>query len=322
MKSICVCLVLVVFGACETFAVNPKLAVESTQTTASAVKPKSESFGNVYEEKGEWTWAGDRNKVYAQLEVSVPKVELTFFDEYYSVGGEDVCIRVQLVDDNYFSNKGTKGSWVCSDSEIKIRKSDYLEIKKNGTSASFKTEGDLWKTLRHEAVHASFSQKYPSLRSKDRGLNSFVTEMLAYVGGTGLNEYEAATHIAKHYPFAKAFAERYLAELDRRQCEKPTKIFDNATTLSLNDLKNMDLDNKNGDWCKCDPPGCINKVKIVKGKHVGFITFECSYCKKINVAFAKAALEFGRVVESEGGDIQWYGANAEERANSAAGNVK
>lgn len=138
-----------------------------------------------------------------------------------------------------------------------------------------------------------------------------------FTNGIKRDEFSKFLYDGKHPSFAQ-LTEWYKASM----LDSAEMAGANPKHISMDDLKNMDLDNKKGDWCKCDPPGCINKVKIVKGKHVGFITFECSYCKKINVAFAKAALEFGRVVESEGGDIQWYGANAEERANSAAGNVK
>lgn len=325
MKSHCNWFVMIMFAILAGMVEGgsgycPKMG-ENKQSTVSA-KQSPDSFGNVYKEKGAWTWAGDRNKVYAQLEVSVPKVDLTLFNESYSVGGEDVCIRVQLVDDDYFATEGTRGGWHADDAEIKIRKSDYSEIMKNGASATFKSEGDLWKTLRHEAVHASFSQKYPALKNTNPGLNSFVTEMLAYVGGTGLDERTAVTHIAKHYPIAKVTAEKYLAELDKGQCERPMKIFGNGKTISVDDLKKMDLDDKSGDWCKCEDPGCCNTFRVIRGKHFGGIRFFCSKCGRVNVEFAKEAIKYERIIKDEGGTPQWQGPNAEAMANKAAGNAK
>lgn len=201
------------------------------------------SIGNEYIEHAKKEGNdGDRN--YAQLEVFVPNVKLTLFNETYSVGGYGVCIRVQLVDDEYFpktNEKGeeihVRGGWNSEDSDIKIRKSDYAEIKRNGSSATFKTKEDLGKTLQHEAIHAAFSQEYPYLKSDNPGLYSFVTEMLAYVGASGFDEHKAATHIAEKYPRAKAFADKYLAEFDKKQCEKQAKVLLPDNPVSAKYLK-------------------------------------------------------------------------------------
>lgn len=186
---------------CNSRGANQKNCQFNGNKNNSIIGQNSESFDNEYSEK---------QNNYAQLEVFVPNVELILFNKTYSVGGYGACIRVQLVDDDYFPKKNERGEeisirggWDSEDSDIKIRKSDYAEIRRNGSSATFKTKDDLWKTLRHEAVHAAFSQKYPFLKGQDPGLNSFVTEMLAYVGGTGLDEHDAATQISKKYPPGK-----------------------------------------------------------------------------------------------------------------------
>ena len=92
-------------------------------------------------------------------------------------------------------------------------------------------------------------------------------------------------------------------------------------TISVDDLKKMNLDDANGDWCQCANPGCVNTFKVVNGKHEGYLTFVCSHCKKVNVGFAREALKYEGIIKGEGGTPQWFGPNAEANAK-AAGNVK
>ena len=115
-------------------------------------------------------------------------------------------------------------------------------------------------------------------------------------------------------------------ELDKRICrdvgEKSGMSDVKPKPVSIEELQKLDFDNPNGDWCKCANPGCVNTVKEVDGKHIGCVGFECSRCKKINVKFAKEALELSRIAKEEGVPMQWTGANAEEKANAAARAVR
>lgn len=84
----------------------------------------------------------------------------------------------------------------------------------------------------------------------------------------------------------------------------------------------MNLDDANGDWCKCDDPGCCNTFRVISGKHVGGIRFFCGKCGKVNVEFAKEAVKYERIIKGEGGTPQWRGVNSEEMAKKAAGNAR
>lgn len=93
-------------------------------------------------------------------------------------------------------------------------------------------------------------------------------------------------------------------------------------SISMEDLKKMNLDDANGDWCKCDDPGCCNTFRVISGKHVGGIRFFCGKCGKVNVEFAKEAVKYERIIKGEGGTPQWRGVNSEEMAKKAAGNAR
>lgn len=95
-----------------------------------------------------------------------------------------------------------------------------------------------------------------------------------------------------------------------------------AKPVSMDDLKKMDLDDSNGDWCQCANPGCAKEINRENGKFKSFyIGFRCAHCKKVNVKFAKEALCYEKLIKDAGGDSQWLGQNAEADAK-AAGNVK
>lgn len=91
--------------------------------------------------------------------------------------------------------------------------------------------------------------------------------------------------------------------------------------VSMDDLKKMDLDDSNGDWCQCANPGCVKKIDCVNGKKHWYIEFVCAHCMKVNVKFAKEALRYEKIIKDEGGVVQWLGQDAEAKAK-AAGNVK
>ncbi len=95
-----------------------------------------------------------------------------------------------------------------------------------------------------------------------------------------------------------------------------------AKPVSMDDLKKMDLDDSNGDWCQCANPGCAKEINRENGKLKSFyIGFRCAHCKKVNVKFAKEALCYEKLIKDAGGDSQWLGQNAEADAKTA-GNVK
>lgn len=81
------------------------------------------------------------------------------------------------------------------------------------------------------------------------------------------------------------------------------------------DLHALDLDNTNGDWCKCKEPGCRADMDVDKG----YVMFGCSVCGKVNVKYAKMALELEQRMNEAGKEGHWYGPNAEDNAHKAAG---
>ncbi len=93
--------------------------------------------------------------------------------------------------------------------------------------------------------------------------------------------------------------------------------------LSMDDLKKMDLDDKNGDWCHCENPQCIKRInRDATGKLLSHcVGFECAKCRKINVEHAKLALSIHQEALDQGLRPQWHGLNAEANAK-AAGNAK
>lgn len=80
------------------------------------------------------------------------------------------------------------------------------------------------------------------------------------------------------------------------------------------DLHGLDLDDANGDWCKCAVPGCSANMDV----KTGMVIFGCSKCKKVNVKYAKMALELDQNMKVAGTTPTWYGQNAEANAHRAA----
>ena len=76
------------------------------------------------------------------------------------------------------------------------------------------------------------------------------------------------------------------------------------------DLKNLNLDDDNYDWCKCAEPGCRASDILV--------VFGCTKCGKINREYARKALALEQKLKAEGIETHWYGANAEANAHKAA----
>lgn len=84
------------------------------------------------------------------------------------------------------------------------------------------------------------------------------------------------------------------------------------------DLHSLDLDDPNGDWCKCEErgekPGCDANMDPVKG----YVIFGCTKCKKVNVKYAKMALELEQKMKDAGVQGTWFGQNAKANAHKAA----
>lgn len=81
------------------------------------------------------------------------------------------------------------------------------------------------------------------------------------------------------------------------------------------DIHGLNLDDPNGDWCKCAEPGCSANMEVNES---GYVLFGCTKCKKVNVKYAKMALELEQKMKTAGETPTWYGPNAEARAHSAA----
>ncbi len=81
------------------------------------------------------------------------------------------------------------------------------------------------------------------------------------------------------------------------------------------DLHSLNLDDPNGDWCKCAEPGCSANMEA---NERGYVLFGCTKCKKVNVKYAKMALELEQRMKDAGVASQWHGQNAEANAHRAA----
>lgn len=93
---------------------------------------------------------------------------------------------------------------------------------------------------------------------------------------------------------------------------------DSIDKSSHPDLHSLDLDDPKGDWCKCEErgekPGCKANMDPVKG----YVFFGCTKCKKVNVKYAKMALELEQKMKDAGVQGTWFGQNAKENAHKAA----
>ena len=69
------------------------------------------------------------------------------------------------------------------------------------------------------------------------------------------------------------------------------------------DLHSLDLDDANGDWCKCAEPGCYENVN----EKSWTIRWGCSKCGKVNVTFAKKALAKEAESKAKGQEVWWTG---------------
>ncbi|MBR6374567.1 MAG: hypothetical protein IKS20_15440 [Victivallales bacterium] len=76
-------------------------------------------------------------------------------------------------------------------------------------------------------------------------------------------------------------------------------------------LSKLDLNDDNYDWCKCNPPGCVETDMKV--------SFRCSNCMKVNREYARKALQLEQRAKKQGEKVMWIGEGAESKARKAAG---
>lgn len=292
----------------------------------------------------------------AELAIEVPRVKLELFGKTYSVGGDHVSLPVRIVPD--FENKNTAALWDPEERVIKIPEKMYDISQRTGVlklwNRVYDNDDKVADNLRHEAIHALVDTKYKKSFEDENGNRTgevddyyhFMSEMLAYVGGSRMPVWLAAKTISsKHdlYKGASVIADKFrnnekytpphvkknrniankvaLDDLNGMRDEQLEEKV-NTKPVSMDDLKKMDLDDSNGDWCQCANPGCAKEINRENGKLKSFyIGFRCAHCKKVNVKFAKEALCYEKLIKDAGGDSQWLGQNAEADAK-AAGNVK
>ena len=120
------------------------------------------------------------------------------------------------------------------------------------------------------------------------------------------------------YDFLKEYIAKNTITIGEANDGHEDQVCRSDKPVSVEDLKNMDLDDKNGDWCQCDLPGCEERVS----EEGFFVSFVCLKCNKVNVSFAKKAIALEAKAKELGGDVKWFGPNAEQRAKSVAGNAK
>ncbi len=292
----------------------------------------------------------------AELAIEVPRVKLELFGETYSVGREYVSLPVRIVPD--FENNNTAALWDPEERVIKIPEKMYDISQRTGVLKSWNkfygNDDDVAENLRHEAIHALVDTKYKKSFEDENGNRTgevddyyhFMSEMLAYVGGSLMSVRSAAKTISSKsdlYKGASVIADKFLnnekytpphvkksrnvvdkvalGDLKGMRDEQLDEKVSHAKPVSMDDLKKMDLDDSNGDWCQCANPGCVKKIDCVNGKKHWYIEFVCAHCMKVNVKFAKEALRYEKIIKDEGGVVQWLGQDAEAKAK-AAGNVK
>ena len=111
-------------------------------------------------------------------------------------------------------------------------------------------------------------------------------------------------------------------EINKRDSEMGSDDQEQDVNISIpnsqSDLHSLNLDDPNGDWCKCEErgekPGCKANMDPVKG----YVFFGCTKCKKVNVKYAKMALELEQKMKDAGVQGTWFGQNAKENAHKAA----
>lgn len=328
-----VSIVLLLFSADKSIASGYKGSGESKQSSAS-FKYGGVSLGDSFVRENDVARTCEK---MAKLELVVPKVQQDLFGKTYSVGGNQISIPVRIV--SSFENKKTGAQWNSSERVITISQETYDISQRMGALKLWnhltELDEEVADTLRHEAIHALVDMKYRKSFEDENGeitgeandFYHFMSEMLAYVGGDGYREWFAARKISSNpdlYKGASVIADKFR----KGEPYTPPAIGpsnkdqgNRRDSISMDDLKKMNLDDANGDWCQCANPGCVNTFKVVNGKHEGYLTFVCSHCKKVNVGFAREALKYEGIIKGEGGTPQWFGPNAEANAK-AAGNAK
>ena len=102
---------------------------------------------------------------------------------------------------------------------------------------------------------------------------------------------------------------------DAEDIVPPKEDLQQATSTSKSqqpDLHSLNLDDENGDWCKCDCPGCVEHIgHDSDGKIQGYITIQCSKCGKISVEYARKALSLESQARSQDVDTKWTGSRSD-----------
>lgn len=105
-----------------------------------------------------------------------------------------------------------------------------------------------------------------------------------------------------------------------QQKMKPTDVAQREDSNALQpNLHSLNLDDPNGDWCKCEErgekPGCDANMEA---SEKGYVIFGCTKCKKVNVKYAKMALALEQQMKGAGVKVMWHGSNAKANARKAA----
>lgn len=136
-------------------------------------------------------------------------------------------------------------------------------------------------------------------------------EGVYFVGG-----FTYQKHVDKQRQgYYEVFTPEFYAEnVKTFQSENDSTLEKKAKATQQPDLHTLDLDDENGDWCKCDQPGCAANMDVKNG----YVMFGCTKCKKVNVKYAKMALKLEQQMKAAGNTPTWHGPNAEANAHKAA----
>lgn len=227
------------------------------------------------------------------LDVEIPRVVRVIGGKQFSVGGESVCIPIEVLPDEEI-NEGAAAQWVSGKRRVQVSKSQFGNMKTGWYVRSRYGDGVLSKilssrvvsclkygcmsaretdmTLKHEAIHAAFDTRYSYLNGDDEDVNAqyhFLSEMLAYIGGDGLDPEAAAEKLLKNSPQIYdarigAMAEKFLKgefrfhepdEIVKTKANKGKDALrgDGLSEVALSEKKVGDPTAKVGirGWCAC-----------------------------------------------------------------------
>ena len=185
--------------------------------------------------------------------------------------------------------------------------------------SSFATEVESWKDVDEQIQR----QLYNGTGDRRKSIGSWVRDLF---GSKPAN----AEELEPLQPIDKFIAENSSEEIRNREKNKrrrksdaskrdrrrrsPSSSSQAKVADPQSDLHSLNLDDPNGDWCKCAVPGCSANMDV----KTGMVIFGCSKCKKVNVKYARMALELEQRMKAAGTTSTWYGPNAEANARRAA----